>query len=93
MGLNKNNAVFLNILEKFKAEINNCHINNLIKKSIDGGEIVFGWIIWQNQHENFIEAMFHSVWNSRRNVLVDITPRIDEEKLFYLFQMKKKDCN
>lgn len=55
LDLDKNNAVFLRytLERKFTAEINNCHINNLVKQSYDGGEIIYGWIIWENKDAIF----------------------------------------
>jgi hypothetical protein len=42
--------------------------------------IVFGWMIWEFKPNRFIEAEFHSVMEIQGK-LVDITPRVDAEKL------------
>lgn len=81
--LNINDAIFIKYTEEkeFKAEIDNCHINNMIKQKLNGGQIIFGWIIWQNQNFKFIEANFHSLWVDEFGNLFDVTPRRDKESL------------
>jgi hypothetical protein len=44
-----------------------------------GGEIVYGWLVWQ--HGNlFVEAEHHSVWRKPFGELVCITPQTPPEK-------------
>jgi hypothetical protein len=46
-----------------------------------GGEIVYGWVIWQ--HGNyFIEAEHHAVYRRSDGSLVDITPGTTKRVLF-----------
>jgi hypothetical protein len=42
------------------------------------GDTVFGWMIWEDKRNKFIEAEFHSVILIDGK-LVDITPRVDKE--------------
>jgi hypothetical protein len=65
---------------KFIPELNNCHINNLVKMKLYGGSIVFGWLFYQDRINDFTEAQFHSVWCNENGKLIDITPREDKEK-------------
>jgi len=41
----------------------------------EGGQQVFGWALWELPGV-FIEAEFHSVWQSPAGELVDIVPRV-----------------
>jgi len=44
-----------------------------------GGEIVYGWLVWQ--HENiFVEAEHHSVWQKTTGEIVCVTPQTPPEK-------------
>ncbi|WP_165190538.1 hypothetical protein [Caulobacter soli] len=62
--------------ENYKAGF--CHANVLHQVKHHGGHQVYGWMIWEGT--NFVEAEFHSVWQSGENSeLLDITPRIDGE--------------
>ena len=60
--------------------INNCFYNVSNKIAEDGGEIVYGWKIWDRQE--FWEAEFHSVWRKDEKLL-DITPQYVDEILFF----------
>jgi hypothetical protein len=42
--------------------------------AINGGRQVFGWSIWEWPGV-FLEAEFHSVWETPHGVLIDITPK------------------
>lgn len=44
-----------------------------------GGEMMYGWIIWEDKKKGFIEAEYHAVIR-RDGILLDITPRVDNEK-------------
>ena len=70
----------------FSAEFENCHVNNLVKRKLNGGKLVFGWIIWENKEVNFIEANFHSLWKDNNLKLYDITPRRDNETTILFVQ-------
>lgn len=54
-----------------------CFINVEKKVSKDGGEIVYGWTIWEHKH--FIEAEYHAVWENSDEDLIDLTPKANQE--------------
>ncbi|WP_273047574.1 hypothetical protein [Pseudoalteromonas sp.] len=59
---------------------NNCE-NEI---SVNGGEAVYGWLIWESKKQQFIEAEFHCVLKENGE-LIDITPCdsiIETEVLF-----------
>jgi hypothetical protein len=56
-----------------------CHQNCEAEHKRTGAEIVFGWMVWEDEAASFIEAEFHSVIRRGRH-LKDITPRRDGEK-------------
>lgn len=45
-----------------------------------GHPTVFGWVIWEDRRQAFIEAEFHAVIR-RGPELIDITPRTDGERV------------
>jgi hypothetical protein len=55
--------------------LNNCEA----EQKANGNRIVFGWVIWENRKQVFVEAEFHAVI-TQGNTLVDITPRVDGEE-------------
>jgi hypothetical protein len=55
-----------------------CLSNSEAEAHFSGVPIVYGWVIWENKNERFIEAEFHAVMK-RANKHVDITPRVDGE--------------
>jgi hypothetical protein len=68
----------------FTPELSMCHFNAWLQHRDQGGSVQIGWILWQMKELSFCEAMFHAVWVSPENQLVDVTPRQDgeEEVLF-----------
>jgi hypothetical protein len=53
------------------------NVKNVIAER--GGEIVYGWLVWQ--HGNiFVEAEHHSVWRKTTGELVCVTPQTPPEK-------------
>jgi hypothetical protein len=53
------------------------NVRNVIAEQ--GGEIVYGWLVWQ--HGNiFVEAEHHSVWRKTTGELVCVTPQTPPEK-------------
>jgi hypothetical protein len=59
---------------------NNCE-NEQIKY---GGEVAYGWLIWEDRKRSFIEAEFHSV-RKINGELVDISPRQSKKNELVLF--------
>ncbi len=60
---------------RFEPELDNCHINNLVKTRFDGGTITYGWVVGEDKTNEIVEAHFYSVWHGEGETLVDITPR------------------
>lgn len=60
------------------ADLDECFFNVRTKVERDGGQIEFGWAIWE-WPSTFIEVEFHSVWRSPDGDRVDITPKKDNE--------------
>ena len=60
-----------------------------VESSRTGSKIIYGWIVWQDKKNSFIEAVFHSVIleNSR---LIDITPREDNERVIMFVKDRNK---
>ena len=55
-----------------------CFDNCLVETRDNGGEIIFGWLIWEIKLKNFIEAELHAVVK-RNGKYYDVTPRQDNE--------------
>lgn len=59
-------------------EVAKCHRNVANHVRAEGGEPVFGWIIWQSTI--FLHAEFHCNWRNQLGEVIDITPKSDGEK-------------
>ena len=53
------------------------NVENVVKKF--GGNIYYGWILWQNYI--YLDAEFHAIWKKPDGTLLDVTPQPDGEKL------------
>jgi len=53
----------------------NCfeNVNSVIKTK--GGNIEYGWLIWETLPDLMMEAEFHAIWIDINNVRHDITPK------------------
>lgn len=82
LGLEPLSAVWLKLrkVSDFTPETHNCLVNCMVQQKYHGGDIVFGWVIWQDTTIRFCEAEFHCVWRDLTGGLFDITPRVDGEK-------------
>jgi hypothetical protein len=79
---------FTNKSEKYLPNfcLSNCEVEHAISKS----PILYGWSIWEDKQQHFIEAEFHAVLLIS-NELVDITPRVDgEEKILWVHDPHRK---
>ena len=61
------------------ATINSCFESVAAYIKQNGGSIQYGWIIWEESKQLFMEAEFHAVWVSPSGEMIDITPKIDDE--------------
>ena len=82
LGLDPSSAIWrkLTKVTDFVPETYNCLLNVMVQQIFCGGEIVFGWVIWQDSAASFVEAEFHCLWKDSQGHLRDITPRVDGEK-------------
>ena len=60
-----------------------CFNNVAAKVAIEGGTLVYGWLIWEWPRV-FVEAEHHAIWE-KDGTLVDITPPISgEQRILFL---------
>ncbi|CDH03899.1 hypothetical protein [Xenorhabdus bovienii] len=65
---------------------NNCE--DYIKEN--GGDAIYGWMIWEDRKKGFIEAEFHVVIK-KENQYLDITPRYNyEDKILFVEDNTRK---
>lgn len=58
--------------------------------AINGGRQVFGWSIWEWSGV-YLEAEFHSVWETPDGILIDVTPKqIHCDAIIFLHDPKKQ---
>lgn len=57
------------------------NVENKIKK--DGGEIQYGWAIWEWENV-MIEAEFHAVWRSPEGRLICVSPHEYDDRICFL---------
>ncbi|MBN2313371.1 MAG: hypothetical protein JXM79_05540 [Sedimentisphaerales bacterium] len=82
--------VFVRIELEPDAERVEC-IRNVHKKIMrDGGQIRFGWAIWEIPNI-MIEAVYHAIWISPQGEPIDITPKKQENADRILFLEDSKD--
>lgn len=78
---------FTNLSDDYKNKycLNNCEAE--YKKT--NCKIVYGWAIWEDKKNRFIEAEFHAVVK-KNGKLLDITPRADQEdKLLFVPDLER----
>jgi hypothetical protein len=82
LGLDSESTVSLPLTRPrgFTPEVQNCHLNVWVASRAEGGAPQHGWILAQDVRHNFAEAIFHTVWRRSTGALVDVTPRLDNEK-------------
>jgi hypothetical protein len=74
--------------ERYKSK--HCLSNCEAEFHFSGDPIIYGWIIWENNKIDFIEAEFHAVIK-RSNKYIDITPRVDnEDKVLFVPDFDRK---
>jgi len=56
-----------------------CHSNVRHYTRENGGEVVGGWLVWENP--GYAELEGHAIWRNPAGTLVDVTPRQDGEEL------------
>ena len=76
--------VYLEVEPNIDAKHLDCFLNVERKIEKDGGIIQYGWRIWERP-QIMLEAVFHAVWVSPQNRLVEITPNpINAQKILFL---------
>lgn len=80
--LNETDVSLLKFTEptQFDSEPQNCHFNVWVQCNKCGGQPQSGWLLAEDERQDFVEAQFHTVWRSPEGKLRDITPRADREK-------------
>lgn len=68
---------FVPVRPESGAVTSECHPNVERHVKAQGGEAVYGWIIWQSPA--VLHAEFHCNWRSPDGKLIDITPKADGE--------------
>lgn len=80
---------FVEISAMPNAQPAHCHPNcaSIVKER--GGKVVYGWAFWE--HPKYLQAEFHSVWQTDDGKLIDITPDPDEatQRLFGIDHVRK----
>jgi len=72
------------------SQTQDCFENVRLKIKKDGGELKYGWTIWETP-DIFIEAEFHGIWLSPKNEEIDITPYpISIRKILFLADDTRK---
>ena len=71
--ISRGTASYIEVIPKLDSESLDCHNNVRVYKEKNGGDIVFGWTIWQHP-KIMLEAEFHAIWKSPQNEYLDITP-------------------
>jgi hypothetical protein len=76
--------LYLKVTPKSYEEANDCFIVVEREVAERGGEVCFGWTIWE-WPSVFIEADFHAVWRAPTGELIDITPKqLPIERILFL---------
>ena len=58
--------------------------------AVNGGRQVFGWSIWEWPGV-YLEAEFHSIWETPDGILIDVTPKqIHSDAITFLHEPKKQ---
>lgn len=79
---------YIDVIPEVTSTSKYCHHNVKIYTEKNAGEIVYGWIIWQQTHM-MLEAEFHSVWKSPCGRYLDITPnRIGSKQILFVPDME-----
>lgn len=61
-------------------DVNECFNNVENHIQSHGGSIQYGWIIWEIPNI-FLDAEFHAVWVNPSGDYIDITPKLDNERI------------
>lgn len=70
-----------------------CHWNAELKVKQCGGKVIRGWLI--DDYGWYVDAVYHSVWQSQDGEIVDVTEKEDgEEAVLYLVSdnQERYDC-
>ena len=88
-----NNVVKVPIIPKPLCKINDCH-NNVIKfVEKYGGNRVIGYYILKDIKENNYVGITHSIWDSTKYGLIDITPTIHNYEYNLFIPTNKKELD
>lgn len=71
--------IYLPLSEFESARTGYCFNNCEDYIQVNGGIVIYGWMIWEDRKKSFIEAEFHAVVKVNGKLL-DITPRQSDNK-------------
>ena len=71
--------VIVPVMPSKDARLNYCMTDVPAYVENNGGSVKYGWTIWELP-DIFLEAEFHSVWLNPEGKLIDIIPKLDNEK-------------
>ena len=84
------NPVYVIVKPDSTAAINSCFESVAAYIKQNGGSTQYGWIIWEESKQSFLEAEFHAVWVSSSGEMVDITPKVDGESIILFLPDTKR---
>ncbi len=86
--------IFVRVQLEPDAERAECTRNVHKKIMIAGGQIRFGWVIWEIPNI-MIEAVYHAIWISPRGEPIDITPKkqVNVDRVLFLEDSEDKYNN
>jgi hypothetical protein len=67
-------SVFVHVKPKKWASENDCFPNVSKMVNENGGDMILGWALYES--DILVEAMYHAVYRTQNNELIDITPNI-----------------
>ena len=71
--------IYIPVKPWHESDIDDCFNNIERKVLVDGGQIQYGWTIWENPGV-LVEGEFHAVWISPEEEIIDITQKKDNEQ-------------
>lgn len=92
LGIDPNLANYLSFINASPSYRNQYCYNNCEAEALrGGGDIVYGWIIWEDRKKQFVEAEHHCVMR-KGGSLMDITPRQNRRDTKVLFVPDDTRC-
>src|SRR5216110_1006916 len=71
--------IFVRVAPAPGCRVNDCFVNAEREAKMTGGEITYGWLVWECDSLNAIEVIFHAVVKTKNGEYEDVTPQVDGE--------------